>query len=112
MANPETSSARPEQQMRRAERVLERLGAVPLDINRHNRELLGQRITYLLGSLYCRIDYAEFDGKPFLLLSAAEEKKFAEIGLMEDIDAIPADSDDETLEREFRAVLELPPTGI
>ncbi len=109
MENPETSSAWLELQMRRAEKVLERLGAVPLDINRHNRDLLGQRVTYLLGTHYCRIDHAELDGKPYLMLNAIEETKFAEIGLMEDIDAVPAEADDETLEREFRAALELPP---
>ncbi len=41
-----------ENRMRFAEHVLERQGAVPLDINQKNRELLGQRVTYRLGGVY------------------------------------------------------------
>ena len=109
MKNHEVTAQWLEEQMQRAEEVLQRLGAVPLDINQHNREVLGQRVTYRLGGIYCRVDHAEFDGKPYLMLSAIEEAKFAEIGLMEDVQAVPAGASDKTIEREFRAALELPP---
>ena len=108
MKNHEETAQWLEEQMQRAEKVLQRLGAVPQDINQRNREVLGQRVTYLLGSTYCRVDSAEFDGKLYILLSAIEEAKFAGIGLMEDIEAVPADAPDKTIERKFRAALEQP----
>ena len=90
-----------ENRMRVAEHVLERQGAVPLDINQKNRELLGQRVTYRLGGVYYRIDHAEIEGKTFIILSATESKEYAGIGLMDDIQAISADAGDETIRRKL-----------
>ena len=94
-----------EQKLAAAERALEKLGARPLDINRHNREALGQRVTYILNGTYCRVDYAEFDGAGFIIISAIEEARYAEIGLMEDIAAIAIESTEEELEAGIRGAL-------
>ena len=95
-----------EQKMQYAERVLEKLGAVPQEINQKNREILGQRVTYLLGTNYYRIACEEFDGKPYLILNAIDNEKYADIGLMEDVQAISADASEETIRRRIYAAID------
>ena len=95
-----------EQKMQYAERVLEELGAVPQDINQKNRKVLDQRVTYLLGNNYYRIAWEEFDGKPYIILNAIDNEKFADIGLMEDIQAISANGSRETIRRKIREAVE------
>ena len=95
----------PEERLRLAENILERCGAVPTDLNARNRELLGQRMTYRYGDLFYRIDSADFDGKCFLILSCADSERFAEIGLMEDVEAIDPGLPEEGIESVIRAAL-------
>lgn len=88
-----------ENQMLRVEKLLSRLGAVPQDINQRNREVLGQRISWWLNGSWYRVDHAVIEEEPFVLISATDEEKLANIGLMEDIEAIPyAATDEEALE--------------
>ena len=88
-----------ENQMLRVEKLLSRLGAVPQNINQRNREVLGQRISWWLNGSWYRVDHAMIDGEPFVLISAIDEEKYANIGLMEDIEAIPyAATDEEAME--------------
>ena len=94
-----------EGRLRFAEGVLERLGAVPQPINEKNRELLGQRSAYLLNGIYYRIDREEYEGKVFIVLSAADEEKYAAVGLMEEIQAFSADASDETVRKKIREAL-------
>jgi len=94
-----------ESRMRFAEQVLEHHGAVPQDINQKNRDLLGQRVTYLLNGVYYRIGREDYDGETFIVLSAADDEKFASIGLMEDIQAFRADVSDETVRKKIREAL-------
>ena len=86
-----------EQQMQCAERMLEKHGAAAQEINQ-NRERLGQRATYLYRDVYYRIDHAEFNDEEFLIISCVDIQKYASIGLMEDVDALPADADEGQIE--------------
>ena len=96
-----------EMQMRRAESALEKYGAVPTDINRRNREALGQRQTYQHGNTYYRVDQAVFDGKSFVIISCIDIEKYAKIGLMEDVEAIPAEASEAEIRRAVRRVMSL-----
>ena len=96
----------PEETFRFAESVLERCGAVPTDLNERNREALGQRVTYRRGDQYFRIDRAAFDGRAFLILSCAEDERFAAVGLMEDVEAVDPGLPEQEIERILRAAVE------
>ena len=95
-----------EMKLRLAESILAELGAVPADINARNRRLLGQRQSYLHNGTYYRIDHAEFDGAPFIILSCADSEKLAAIGLMEDVEAVPLDADPDEIRRVLRGALQ------
>ena len=96
----------PEETLRMAEGILERCGAVPTELNERNRKLLGQRTTYRYGDAYYRIDQAEFDGKSFVILSCADNERYASIGLMEDVEAIPPDLPEREMEKILRSAME------
>ena len=105
MAAGSPEENRIEDRMLLAEKALEKYGARPIDINRKNREILNQRVIYLLNNVYYRVDHAEFDGKAFVILSCIEDPKYADIGLMEDVEAIPADASEEEIDRVIRQAL-------
>ena len=96
-----------EAKLRCAEEILEKYGAVPLDINQRNREALKQRRTYQYKSNYYRFDHAAYDDKQFLIVSCTDIEEYAAIGLMEDVDAIPAESTEPEIERCVRRALKL-----
>ena len=96
-----------ETKMRCAERFLEKCGAVPLDNNQRNREVLQQRRTYQYKNDYYRIDHAVFDGRQFLIVSSTDVEKYAAIGLLEDVDAIPAEASESEIERGIKRALKL-----
>ena len=106
MDRSEEKTGVPEETLRMAEGILERCGAVPTDLNRRNRELLGQRTTYRYGDAYYRIDQAEFDGKSFVILGCADNERYASIGLMEDVEAIPPDLPEQEMEKILRGAME------
>ena len=81
------------------------LAAVNAALAAFNRELLGQRSAYLLNGVYYRIDHEEYEGKVFIVLSAADEEKYAAVGLMEEIQAFSADASDETVRKKIREAL-------
>ena len=95
----------PESRLRFAEQVLERLGAVPQQIDPKNRDLPGRRSLYLLNGVYYRIDREEYEGKVFIVLGAADEEKYAAVGLMEEIQAFSADASDRTVRKKIREAL-------
>ena len=103
---PKEKAGVPEETLRMAEGILERCGAVPTDLNERNRELLGQRTTYRYGDAYYRIDQAEFDGKSFVILGCADNERFADIGLMEDVEAMPPDLPEQEMEKILRGAME------
>ena len=102
MAETKLTQEELEQKLVWAEEALAELGAAPLDINRRNRELLAQRTTYRYRNTFYRVDQAAFDDAQYLILSAIENPEYAAIGLMEDVDAIPAASDREEIRRAIR----------
>ena len=102
----EEQRALAEERMDYVERCFERIGAVPQDINRKNREMLGQRQEYLYNGSYYRVDVAEFDGVPFLIIDRIDDEKFAAVGIMEDVEALPLTLSDAELEAAVRGELE------
>ena len=94
--------------MEQVERCFVKYGAEPQDIN-HNREKLGQRQCYLYDGRYYRVDAAEFDGVPFLVIDCIDDPRYASVGIMEDVNAIPVSLDEARLEREVRRALEIEP---
>lgn len=96
-------------QMEKVEGFFVKYGAVPQDINQRNRSVLGQRQSYLYKGNYYRVDHAEFDGVPCLVINCIDDPSFAAVGFMEDVDAIPVTLDDENLEKEVRYAMEIEP---
>ncbi len=82
-------------------------GAVPVETK--NQEKLGLRTTFEQGGVYYRMDESEIDGRIFLVVSAADDPKFADVGVMEEVAAFPADLTEEQLEKEVRYILEVEP---
>ena len=96
-------------QMEKVEEYFKKYGAVPQDINQRNRDLFGQRQAFLYKGNYYRVDHAEFDDIPFLLIDCIDDPKYAAVGVMEDVEAIPVTLSDERLEQEVRYALEIDP---
>ncbi len=74
-----------------------------------NKDKLGLRTTFEQGGIYYRVDESEIDGRTFLMISAANDPKFADVGVMEEVAAFPADLTEEQLEKEVRYILEVEP---
>ena len=65
------------------------------------------RRTYKYNGAYYRMSIAEIDGETFLIVNAADEGDYADIGFMEEVAAFPPSLSDDELEREVRCILEL-----
>ena len=72
-----------------------------------NREFYG--VIYAYGGAYYRAGTAAFDGRDFLVISCIDKQKFAALGLLEDIDVLPADCSEERLEKAVRYAFGLEP---
>lgn len=101
-----------EQKLTYVEKMFVKYGALPLDINKKNRQKFDQRRTFQYKDSYYRADTAEFDGQLFIVISSIDDPAFAEIGIMEDIEAFPWDISDDMLEKEVRYVLEIDPEPV
>ena len=82
-----------------------RCGAEPQDINRRNRERFDQRQIFLYKGNYYRVDQAEFDGVPFLVIDCIDNPEYASVGIMEDVDALPLTLTEEEVEKRIREIL-------
>ena len=82
-------------------------GADPVETK--SEDTFGHRATFEQGGIYYRVDESEIDGRIFLVVSAADDPKFANIGVMEEVAAFPADLTEEQLEKEVRYILEVEP---
>jgi len=91
------------------ERLFEKYGAVPLDINKKNRERFDQRITYLYKNEYYRADIIGFDEKPFIVIEWTDDSNYAAVGSMEDVEPFPYDLPDWKIEKEVRFAFEVEP---
>ena len=93
------------------ESLFEKIGAKPLDINEKNREKYSQRSIFRYGDRFYRVDVARFDedSSPYMVLSCTDEDKYAQVGLMDDIEALTFDMADEELEIQVRRVFGIEP---
>ncbi len=91
------------------ESLFVRYGAVPTDLDRENREKFGLRTVYSRKGNYYRTGTAEFDSIPFLLLSVTDNVRYADLGILEDVDALPLDADDVRLEKAVRYAFGIEP---
>ncbi len=82
-------------------------GACEVRTNEKNRKLLGWRKTFRYQKNYFRISSAEFDEKAYIVFSSIDDRTYADVGLMEDIDAVLSDASDEMIDRKVRYVLGL-----
>ena len=96
-----------EEKKQAVESYFAKYGANPVETKSH--EKYGFRTTYEQGGIYYRVDESEIEGRIFLVISAADDPKFADVGVMEDVAAFPADLSDEKMEKEVRYVLEVEP---
>lgn len=91
------------------ESLFVRYGAVPTELNSRNRALLGERQIYARNGRYYRAGIAVFEGSSFLIISTTDNEKFASVGIMEDIDALPLDLDQDRMEKAVRYALGVEP---
>lgn len=96
-----------ERQLSLVESLFVLYGAVPQDINQRNRQLFGQRRPYLKDGVYYRADSACFDGQQVVIISSIDSPAYAEKGVMEDIDAFPADLPTDQVNKRVRYALGL-----
>ena len=89
------------------EELFRRYGAEPTELDPENREIYGT--IYAYGGAYYQAGTASFDGRDFLVISCIDKEKFAALGLLEDIDVLPADSGEERLEKAVRYALGVEP---
>ena len=92
---------RKEETLARIEALFVRYGAQPMTGER-SPALSGERSVSVRDGIFYRAGTAEFDGQLFFLLSSVEREKFAEFGLLEDIDALPCDAGPEELDLAVR----------
>ena len=98
-----------EEKLKKLEELFARYGAAPTELDEENRARFGDRAIYELGGTFFRAGTAEFDGRPFLILSSIDKRKFAEVGILDDIDALPADCGEERMEKAVRYALGVEP---
>ena len=98
-----------ESRLRFIESLFTRYGAVPTNLDQELRDRFSDRVIYALNGNYYRTSAADFDGKLFYLLSTIDKLEFADLGIMEDIDALPYDLDDASIEKSVRFALGIDP---
>ncbi len=91
------------------ETLFVKYGASPTELNQENIGINRERTVYSLGGCFFRAGSARFDGKTFLLISSIDKVKYAELGIMEDIDILPLESGSERLEKAVRYALGVEP---
>ena len=64
------------------------------------------RRTYKYNGVYYRLSVSEIDGETFLIVNAADEDNYADVGIMEEVAAFSPELSDKELEREVRCLLE------
>ena len=64
------------------------------------------RRTYKYNGVYYRLSVSEIDGETFLIVNAADEDNYADIGIMEEVAAFSPSLTDKELEHEVRCLLE------
>lgn len=98
-----------EEKLEYLEALFVKYGAVPTGLDAEKRRRFGDRVIYERDGSYFRVGTAVFDGKDFLMISCIDKQKFAEVGVLEDIDALSADCPKERMERAVRYALGVEP---
>ena len=98
-----------EEILQKVEALFVQYGAVPTQLDEENKIRFGDRVIYERDGCYIRAGAAVFDGQPFLILSSIDRQKYAELGLLEDVDALPLDCSEERLEQAVRYALGVEP---
>ena len=98
-----------EEKLQKLEELFVKYGAEPTQLDEKNRAQFGMRAIYERDGKYYRAGTAEFDGQPFLILSSIDRQKFASVGMLEDIDALPADCGEDRMEKAVRYALGVEP---
>ena len=94
-----------EEKLKSVEALFLRYGAVPTELDQENRHRFGDRTIYECKGSYFRAGTASFDGQDFLMISSIDKQKFAELGILEDVDALPVDCGEEKIEKAVRYAL-------
>lgn len=98
-----------ENKLQYIESLYTKYGAVPTDLGQALRDRFSERVIFVLNGNYYRTGAADFEGKTFLLLSTIDKTRFADLGIMEDVDALPCDLDDASIEKAVRYALGVEP---
>ena len=85
-------------------------GAKPAeDLDVSKIALFGQRIPFIYGKEYYRAEAAVLDERDYILISTIDDEKLANVSMMDDIAAFPADYPEEKIEKEVRFALGIEP---
>ena len=93
------------------ESVFEKNGAKPALEDKRNPADTGERTLYLFDGKYFRVGKLTTDdpGEPYIVISSIEDEKYAKVGLLEDIEAVPFSTADADLEKLVRYILGIEP---
>ena len=94
-----------EEKLQKIEALFLRYGASPTELDEENRTRFGDRTIYECAGSYFRAGTASFDGQDFLVISCIDKRKFAALGILEDVDVLPADCGEERMEKAVRYAL-------
>ncbi len=98
-----------EERMQLVERIFERYGAIPTDMNVEGRKKFNYRTVYYYKGDYFRVDFIPFDDKPYIVIEWTDDKKYAEAGSLEDVEPFPYDLEDAEFDKEVRYAFEIEP---
>lgn len=73
------------------------------DLDEKARKAFGLRQAYRHGNEYYRVDEAEIEGKPYVVISTTDVEQYAAMSVMDDIAIFPADASREEMEAQVRA---------
>ena len=102
------NKAQSEEKLEQIERFFVQYGAVPAGL-KAAEAISGERRIFEREGVYYRAGTAVFDGKQFYLLSSIDNPKYAEIGILEDIDVLPSDAPASAIEKAVRCAFGIEP---
>ncbi len=85
------------------EELFVRYGAESVgELDEKARKTFGLRQVYRHGNEYYRVDEAEIEGKPYVVISTTDVEQYAAMSVMDDIAIFPADAPEEEMEAQVR----------
>ena len=98
-----------EEKLKYIEELFIQYGAVQTDLDSRRNEEFEERPIFSRNGIFFRTGILEMEGKQFIQISAAEDRKFADVGILEDIDLIRADAGQQRIEKAVRYALGIEP---